>query len=114
MGTSRLGLVAAGFGRILTLAGSEPDVAENKMPKLTKKEGLFLSRLHDQGGRIATSGNKYDRLISAGYVLSEDANFRPDAVHLTLTATGRAALEIHEKKARGVIHSPPKRTSRVT
>jgi hypothetical protein len=32
------------------------------MPKLTKKEGLFLSRLQDQGGRIAISGNKYDPL----------------------------------------------------
>jgi hypothetical protein len=41
------------------------------MPKLTKKEGLFLSRLRDQGGRLAISGNKYDRLIKAGYVLPE-------------------------------------------
>ena len=74
------------------------------MPNLTKKEGLFLSRLHDQGGRLAISenNNKYDRLIKAGYVLSEDESFRPDTVHLTLTATGRGALEIHEKKAPAV------------
>jgi hypothetical protein len=25
---------------------------DKQMPKLTKKEGLFLRRLHDQGGRI--------------------------------------------------------------
>jgi hypothetical protein len=80
----------------------------------TKKEGLFLSRLHDQGGRLAISGNKYDRLVKAGYVLSEEESFKPGTVHLTLTATGRGALEIHEKKARGFIHSPPKRTSGVT
>jgi hypothetical protein len=46
------------------------------MPKLTKKEDLFLSRLRDQGGRLAISGNKYDRLIKAGYVLSEDDGFQ--------------------------------------
>jgi hypothetical protein len=35
------------------------------MPKLTKKEGLFLSRLQDQDGRLTVSGNTYDRLIKA-------------------------------------------------
>jgi hypothetical protein len=59
------------------------------MPKLTKKEGLFL----------AISGNKYDRLIKAGYVLPEHHSFSPDTIHFTLTATGRGALEIHKKKA---------------
>jgi hypothetical protein len=33
------------------------------MPKLTKKEGLFLSRLQNQGGRLAIFGSKYDRLV---------------------------------------------------
>ena len=69
------------------------------MPKLTKKEGLFLSRLQEQGGRIAISGNKYDRLIKAGYVLPEHDSFRQDTIHFTLTATGRGALEIYKKKA---------------
>ena len=71
------------------------------MPKLTKKEGLFLSRLQNQGGRLAMSGSKYDRLVKAGYVLPEHDSFSPDTIHFTLTATGREALEIHEKKALG-------------
>jgi DNA-binding MarR family transcriptional regulator len=69
------------------------------MPKLTKKEGLFLSRLQDQGGRLAISGNKYDRLIKAGYVIPEHDSFGPNIIHYTLTETGRGALEIHKKKA---------------
>jgi hypothetical protein len=71
------------------------------MPKLTKKEGLFLSRLQNQGGRLAISGSKYDRLVKDGYVLPEHDSFSPDTIHFTLTATGREALEIHEKKALG-------------
>jgi hypothetical protein len=71
------------------------------MPKLTKKEDLFLSRLQDQGGRLAISGNKYDRLIKAGYVLPEHDSFGPNTIHYTLTETGRGALEIHKKKALG-------------
>ena len=71
------------------------------MPKLTKKEGLFLSRLQNQGGRLAISGSKYDRLVKAGYVLPDHDSFSPDTIHFTLTATGREALEIHEKKALG-------------
>ena len=71
------------------------------MPRLTKKEGLFLSRLQDQGGWLAHSGNKYDRLIKAGYVLPEHDSFSPNTIHYTLTATGRDALEIHKKKALG-------------
>ena len=71
------------------------------MPKLTKKEGLFLSRLQDQSGRLAIAGNKYDRLIKAGYVLPERDSFGPNTIHCTLTETGRGALEIHKKKAQG-------------
>jgi DNA-binding MarR family transcriptional regulator len=71
------------------------------MPKLTKKEGLFLSRLQDQGGRIAISGNKYDRLIKVGYVLPEHDSFSSNTIYYTLTETGRGALEIHKKKALG-------------
>ena len=70
------------------------------MPKLTKKEDLFLSRLQDQGGRLAISGNKYDRLIKAGYVLSEHDSFSPNTIHYTLTETGRGALEIHKRNGR--------------
>jgi hypothetical protein len=71
------------------------------MPKLTKKEGLFLSRLQDQSGRLAISGNKYDRLIKAGYVLPEHDSFSPNTIHYTLTETGRRVLEIHKKKTLG-------------
>jgi len=67
------------------------------MPKLTKKEDLFLSRLQDQGGRLAISGNKYDRLIKAGYVLSEHDSFSPNTIHYTLTETGRGALDSQEE-----------------
>ena len=69
------------------------------MPKLTKKESLFLSRLQDQGGRLAISGNKYDRLIKAGYVLPEHDSFSPNTIHYTLAETGRGALEMYKKKA---------------
>jgi hypothetical protein len=71
------------------------------MPKLTRKEGLFLNRLQDQGGRLTISGNTYDRLIKAGYVLPEHDRFSPNTIHFTLTETGREALEIHQKKAIG-------------
>ena len=71
------------------------------MPKLTKKEGIFLSRLQNQGGRLAISGSKHDRLVKAGYVLPDHDSFSPDTIHFKLTATGREALEIHEKKALG-------------
>ena len=70
------------------------------MAKLTKKESLFLSRLQDQGGRLAISGNKYDRLIKAGYVLPEHDSFSPKTIHYTLTETGRGALEIHKRNVR--------------
>jgi DNA-binding MarR family transcriptional regulator len=70
------------------------------MAKLTKKETLFLSRLQDQGGRLAISGNKYDRLIKAGYVLPEHDSFSPKTIHYTLTETGRGALEIHKRSGR--------------
>ena len=73
------------------------------MPKLTKKEGLFLSRLQDQSGRLAIAGNKYDRLIKAGYVLPERDSFSPNTIHYTLTETGRRVLEIsQEENARGI------------
>jgi hypothetical protein len=70
------------------------------MPKLTKKEGLFLNRLQLQGGRLTISGNTYDRLIKAGFVLPEHDSFSPTTFHFTLTETGREALEIHQKGKR--------------
>jgi hypothetical protein len=84
---------------------SQNDAGEKQMPKLTKKEGLFLSRLQDQSGRLAISGNKYDRLIKAGYVLPEHDSFSPNIIHYTLTETGRRVLAIHKKKTLGDSHS---------
>jgi hypothetical protein len=49
---------------------SQNGAGRSKCPNSPKK-GLFLSRLQDQSGRLAISGNKYDRLIKAGYVLPE-------------------------------------------
>jgi hypothetical protein len=56
--------------------------------------GLLASgvdRLQNQGGRIAISGNKYDRLIIPDYVTQQSAG--KDTVHFAFTEKGHRLVE---------------------
>ena len=72
---------------------------ESKCPNSPKKKASSLVGFRTRV--LAISGSKYDRLVKAGYVLPDHDSFSPDTIHFKLTATGREALEIHEKKALG-------------